>query len=61
MSHRRFFCEVCKVTMDYTRNAIQDHNNSVRHKKLKKSELDTSHMKAKMLKMTPKEKFEYFQ
>ena len=40
---------------------IQDHNNSVRHKKVKRTELDNSHLKAKMSKMTPREKYEYFQ
>ena len=58
-TNRRFFCELCKVTLPYTKLDINDHNRSSRHVKNKEKDLDYKHNKAKMAKMTNQEKYEY--
>ncbi|CAK74952.1 unnamed protein product (macronuclear) [Paramecium tetraurelia] len=48
MNERKKWCEVCKMLIPYTRSAIQDHENTAKHKKNKEYHLREQNKKARI-------------
>ncbi|CAD8053671.1 unnamed protein product [Paramecium sonneborni] len=48
MNERKKWCEVCKMLIPYTRAAIQDHENTAKHKKNKEQHLKELNKKARI-------------